>query len=183
VDGPLNELFINPTARRVGDIVTIEIVESAEASNEADTSTERSSSLSWTLEKLFGMEDKYPITTGSHPWYNPFSSLKGSMADSFDGKGATTRKGALTADITAMVTDVLPNGNLKIKGSREVTVNNERQYITLTGIIRPKDISTDNIVKSTRISEARIAYSGAGMITDRQKPGWLATILNKVSPF
>lgn len=77
----------------------------------------------------------------------------------------------------------MPNGNLKIKGTREVTVNNEKQLITLSGIIRSRDISPDNIVLSTYISDAMIAYSGDGIVNERQRPGWLARILDVVWPF
>jgi len=76
----------------------------------------------------------------------------------------------------------LPNGNLEIVGTREVTVNSEEQTIALSGIIRPRDISPDNIILSTYISDAKIAYSGSGIINDRQRPGWMARILDWVWP-
>jgi flagellar L-ring protein precursor FlgH len=77
----------------------------------------------------------------------------------------------------------LPNNNLKIVGSREVLVNHETQMIILSGIIRPRDIDDDNIILSTFISGAKIAYSGSGIVNDRQRPGWLANLLNSVWPF
>ena len=179
-DGPFSDLFKDHKARTVGDIVTISIVESSSASNRATTQTGRKSSVSGGIEKFFNMEKHFPV---SHPFFNPFSSVKGGLESSFDGSGTTTRTGKLTAYITARVTEVLPNGNLKIVGSREVTVNNEKQLITLSGIIRPKDISADNIILSTYISDARIAYRGSGIIDDRQRPGWLARIFDWIWPF
>jgi flagellar L-ring protein precursor FlgH len=77
----------------------------------------------------------------------------------------------------------MPNGNLKIVGTREVMVNNENQLIILSGIIRPRDISDENVITSTFISDAKIAYSGSGIVDDRQRPGWLANLLNNVWPF
>jgi flagellar L-ring protein precursor FlgH len=78
---------------------------------------------------------------------------------------------------------VRPNGNLKIVGSREVMVNNETQLIILSGTIRPRDIQENNVILSTFVSDAKIAYSGSGIIDDRQRPGWLANMLNVVWPF
>lgn len=179
-DGVLGGLFVDNKARRVGDIVTVNIVETSTASNQASTNSGRKSSVSGGMESFFNMEKRFP---SSHPFFNPFSSVKGGLESTFDGKGSTTRSGKLNAYLTAMVTEVLPNGNLRIQGSREVTVNNDSQYLLLSGIVRPKDISTSNVVLSTYISDAQIAYSGAGVINDRQRPGWMARILDTAWPF
>jgi flagellar L-ring protein precursor FlgH len=77
----------------------------------------------------------------------------------------------------------MPGGNIKIRGSREVEINNEKQILTLSGVIRTKDISPDNTVLSNYISDAQISYSGLGVVNDRQRPGWMANILNKIWPF
>jgi flagellar L-ring protein precursor FlgH len=185
--GPLSELFINPKARKVGDIVTISIIESSSAQNNATTDTSRASSLTAGIEKFFGLGNKYREKNyRSLPeYFDPFQkvAVKGSLESGFEGEGTTSRAGNLTAYITARVREVLPNGNLVIAGSREIMVNNETQFITLSGIIRPRDISPDNVVLSTCISDARIAYSGVGIVDDRQRPGWLANILNRIWPF
>jgi len=178
--GVLGELFVDHKARRVGDIVTVSIVEASAASNQAATKSGRKSSVSGGMESFFNLEKRYP---SSHPFFNPFSSVKGGLESSFDGSGSTSRSGKLTAYLTARVREVLPNGNLRIEGSREVMVNSERQYLLLSGIVRPKDISNSNVVLSTCIAEARIAYSGAGTVDDRQHPGWMARILDSVWPF
>jgi len=78
--------------------------------------------------------------------------------------------------------DVLPSGNLRIAGTRMITINSERQFIVLAGIIRPRDISSGNKIESTRISDARIVYSGVGVIDEQQRQGWLSRILNSVWP-
>ena len=85
--------------------------------------------------------------------------------------------------MTAQVVDVLPNGNLIIEGNREVRVNAENQMITLTGMVRPRDITADNVIQSTYIADARIAYSGTGVLNDRQRPGWFTRVMDKVWPF
>ncbi len=87
------------------------------------------------------------------------------------------------ATITVRVVAVLPDGNLKIAGSREVAVNNEKQLIALTGFVRPEDIDHTNTVLSTDISDARIAYSGIGIVNDRQRPGWVMRTLDVIWPF
>ena len=185
-NGALSELFLIPKARRVGDIVTIKILETAKASNSADTSSGRDSSLTAGIEEVFGLDKLYAKEFAKQAkYFNPFgkTAVKGSLSSGFKGAGETTRSGDLQAYITARVSTVLPNGNLKIIGSREIMVNEENQIITLTGIIRQRDISPDNVVLSTYISDAKIKYSGSGIVNDRQNPGWLANILNTVWPF
>jgi flagellar L-ring protein precursor FlgH len=186
----MNGLFIDTKARNIGDIVTIQIEESSEATNKADTKTGRSSSLEAGIQKLFGLEDWWqneilPDVGGDWPKINPFGdpSIQGNMKSQFDGEGETSRSGSLSAFITCRVVDVMPNGNLKIVGTREVMVNHETQLIVLSGVIRPRDITDENVILSTFISDAKIAYSGTGVVDDRQRPGWLANVLNGIWPF
>jgi flagellar L-ring protein precursor FlgH len=186
----MNGLFLDTKARTAGDIVTVKIEESSKATNKANTKTARDSSVSAGIEALMGIEDwwqdKVLRWLGTNmPKVNPFgsASIKGSMTSDFAGDGSTTRSGDLTAYITCRVTDVLPNGNLRIVGTREVMVNHENQVIILSGAIRPRDIGDDNIIKSIYVSDAKIAYSGSGVIDDRQRPGWMANFLNTVWPF
>lgn len=178
--GSLSEMFMNPKARQIGDIVTIRIVESSKATNNATTKTGRTTSMSAGLDNFFNLEQQYPSTK---KFFNPFSPVAGNFDSQFDGSGTTARSGALTALISARIVQVLPNGNFVIEGNREVRVNNENQIITLSGIVRPRDISSDNVVQSTYIADARIGYSGSGILNDRQKPGWLMRILDSVWPF
>jgi flagellar L-ring protein precursor FlgH len=189
-DSSFNNFFIDTKARKVGDIVTVQISESSKATNSADTKTGRTSSLEAGIDTLFGTEkwyrDKVLKNIPSNlPKPDPFGnpSVKGSMSSDFDGSGSTSRSGDLSAFITCRVTEVLPNGNLYIVGSREVLVNNETQMIILSGVIRPRDIDDNNVILSTFVSDAKIAYSGSGIINDRQRPGWLANLLNSVWPF
>ncbi|SPD72672.1 Flagellar L-ring protein [uncultured Desulfobacterium sp.] len=180
-NGSLNDLFIDSKARRVGDIITIDIVETASAFNKADTNTSRKSDVSASISKFLGLEnnDKFPTSSG----FTPFGTVAGTTSNTFEGEGETNRSGKLDASISARVIEVYPNGNLKILGSREITINNEQQYIALTGIVRPSDISSRNTVLSTYISDANIIYTGTGVINDRQKPGWLASVLDAFWPF
>lgn len=179
-NGPHASLFANAKARRVGDIVTVKIVEASQAANNATTDTSRESSISAGIDNFFNLESKFPAT---RPGFNPFAKVKGSLSSDFKGDGSTERSGNLTAQMTARVTEVMPNGNLRIIGAREITVNHERQTIVLTGLVRSRDISADNEVLSTYIADAQIAYSGTGVVMDRQRPGWLGRALDVIWPF
>jgi flagellar L-ring protein precursor FlgH len=186
----LSGLFLDTKARNIGDIVTIQISESSKATNKANTTTGRDSSLSAGIESFFGIEDWWQdkVLRGlgtDMPKVNPFgsTSVKGNMASDFKGDGTTSRSGDLTAFITCRVTEVLPNGNLRIVGTREILVNHENQVIVLSGVIRPRDINDQNIIASRFIADAKIAYSGSGVIDDRQRPGWMANFLETVWPF
>jgi flagellar L-ring protein precursor FlgH len=165
-------------ARRKGDMVTVVISEQASASKEATTSTKKDSSISAGIPNFMGLE-----TTAVKNWMDLNKLLNASSGTKFDGAGSTTRKENLTATITATVVDVLPTGNLRIAGRRNVKVNNEDQIILLEGTVRPRDISRENIISSSLIADARITYSGKGIVSDRQKPGWMMNIIDKVWPF
>ncbi|MFH0995943.1 MAG: flagellar basal body L-ring protein FlgH [Pseudomonadota bacterium] len=179
-NGTMGELFINPKARRVGDIVTIKIVESSKASNNASTNTGRDSSVNVGIDKFLGLENNgFNATSG----FNPFGKIAGGATTKFTGQAGTSRSGDLNAFITTRVIGVLPSGNLAISGSREIIVNNEKQLIVVTGVIRSRDISSENVVLSTFISDAKIAYSGSGIVNDQQRKGWLANIIDVISPF
>ena len=179
-DAPLNDMFSSAKARNVGDIITIRIDESASAKNKADTSTERKSDMSAGITNFFNLESKFPA---SRPDFNPFARVAADFANTFDGTGETTRSGDLTAIISARVVGLTATGNLVIAGSRGITINNEEQMLNLSGIVRPKDISADNEVLSSYISDAKIVYTGVGVLNDRQKPGWLTRAFDTVWPF
>ena len=160
-------------ARNIGDIVTINIVESASASKNAKTKTSRDTSLeaNWTgvLQKITG------------DWVGNVQTVN--FANANDGQGETTRSSYLNAFITAEVIDKTPSGNLVIRGSRQVQVNNENQFIHIQGMIRVADISSSNIVLSTAIADAQIELTGQGVVSDKQRVGWLTRILDWVWPF
>lgn len=174
-------MFSDRKARDVGDIVTVLISESASASKQASTSTDRTSSVSASVPNLFGLENS-KVFTGQNP-IDLSSLVSADFSNGFDGTGSTSRKEALTASLTTQVVGRYANGQLKIRGGKEVMVNNEVQIIYLTGIIRPVDITAANTVSSTKILNARISYTGKGAISDKQSPGWAARVLDNVWPF
>jgi flagellar L-ring protein precursor FlgH len=165
-------------ARGVGDILTVTIEEQASASKQATTDTDRSSSMSAGISSLFGLEQ-----TAEKNNITPSSLVEANFDNEFSGGGKTTRSENLVATLTTQVIEVYPNGNLKIRGGKSVTVNNEKQIIYLTGIVRPYDITADNTIDSGNILYAQITYTGKGSISDKQKPGWLMRILDNTWPF
>lgn len=167
-------------ARRKGDIITIVISENASASKEAKTDTKRGTSISAGIPNFMGLENVGLLKNN----IGDLSKLINASVDSqYGGSGSTSRKEVLNATITARVVEVIPNGNLMIEGRRNVKVNNEDQEIVLEGIIRPRDIAADNTINSIYVADAKISYFGRGIISDRQSPGWLMNIVDKVWPF
>lgn len=176
-------LFQDRRACKVGDVVTVRIVEDPEAELNANTKTSRSSSIDAKLEFLGYMKwlaQRNP-NLAQNPGVDPL--ITSQLTSNFDGKGTSNRDGHVAAYVPAMVMKVLPNGYLVISGTREIMVNNETQYITLSGIVRPDDIGPTNEVSSTYMADARIVYSGTGPLADKQKPGWLGRVVDYVWPF
>lgn len=175
-------LYEDLRAMRVGDILTIKIVEKHTGSKSADTSAERQSTLN---NSLNGSGIGYIGIPGVRLGGEAMRGLgvNASSANKFGGKGATSRADTLTGTISTIVTEVLPNGDLRVEGKREVTVNSETQLMTISGIVRRVDVDTKNTVLSSAIADAKIEYSGLGVVDDVQRPGWLVRVLDWVSPF
>jgi flagellar L-ring protein precursor FlgH len=109
--------------------------------------------------------------------------FSGTSKDTFKGTGKTSRDGNLKGTISARVVDVFPDGNLMIEGTRELKINSESQYLILSGIVRPKDIKSDNTISSTKLADARIAYTGGGSLSEKTSPGWFSRLLGVFAPF
>ena len=175
-------LYEDMRAMRVGDILTVKIVENHKGSKSADTSAERDSTVHNSLAgSAIGYIGIPGIRLGGEARRG--LGIDGSASSKFGGKGATNREGTLTGTISCVVTEVLPNGDLRIEGRREVTVNSEKQLMTIAGIVRRVDVNTKNTVFSSAIADAKIEYSGLGVLGDVQRPGWLVRVLDWVSPF
>jgi flagellar L-ring protein FlgH len=170
-------LFTDLKASKVNDILTINIVETSTASNNASTSLDRQSGLKagWSgILEAFQQLGMIKELGNSHSV---------DFGNKFDGQGTTTNSSKLTAFITARVIKVRPNGNLVIRGVRDVRVNNENQYIYIQGEVRSTDISSSNVVLSTYLADAVIELSGYGVISDKQHPGLVARLLDWIWPF
>ena len=175
-------LYEDMRAMRAGDILTIKIVENHKGSKSADTSAERDSTIHHSLTGgALGYVGIPGLRLGAEATRG--LGIDASAANKFGGKGATNREGTLTGTISVIVTEVLPNGDLRIEGHREVTVNSEKQLMTIAGIVRRVDVDTKNTVLSSAIADAKIVYSGLGVLDDVQRPGWLVRVMDWITPF
>lgn len=167
------ELFADLKARRVGDVLTIRLTESTNASKNAVTKTKKTTAVANTGPTVFGKT----ITAAGVPIMN--TSMNG--ADNFDGEGSSTQSNSLAGSLTVTVTDVQANGNLVVQGDKSLKLNQGDELVHIAGVIRPADIATDNTVTSDKIADAHISYSGRGVINSSNQTGWLARFFN--SPF
>lgn len=173
--------FKDQRAQQIGDILTVKV--NLKDSAKIDNETQRSRSNSETLNtpKLFGLETALPTVLPGAP--NGAPLVQTSSTTSNDGKGSVDRSETLATNVAAVVTQLLPNGNLVIEGRQEVRVNFEVRELIVGGIVRPEDIEADNTITSTKIAEARIAYGGRGQITDVQQARYGQQVLDIILPF
>ena len=169
-------MFEDLRASRVGDIVIVQIVEEHKGSKSASTDADRESTYDGSLGgSFFGLNNLATLFVDG-------VELNASTKNEFAGSGSTSREDTLTGTIAARVVEVLPNGDMRIMGRREVTVNSEKQTMTLSGIVRRIDLDTTNTVLSSSIAEAIIEYSGLGVVDDVQRPGWAMRMFDWIMP-
>ena len=163
-------LFEDNKARRVGDVLSIIFNEATQANKAADLSQEKQNSMSFTAPSLYGMA--VSTMTGS--------DLKTTVAsdNKFTGTSKADQSNSLTGNISVTVIELLPNGDLKVRGEKRVTLNQGDEYVRLSGIVRPIDIDPSNTVSSDKVADATIMYTGNGSMADASKMGWLSRILN-----
>ena len=159
-------------AAAVGDILTIQLVERTDASKSTSANTDRSGNAGIT-----------PPSTGLFSKLFSPSDVAASSAQTFKGKGDAAQSNALSGQITVTVAKVYPNGTLLVRGQKALTLNRGDEYVQISGLIRPQDISPDNSVLSTRVADARITYTGKGDIQRASKPGWLSSFFSIINPF
>jgi flagellar L-ring protein FlgH len=169
-------LFSDLKARRVGDVLTIVLNESTNASKSAITKTTKASSVVDTGPSIFGKS----ITTKGVPILD--TTMSG--ANSFDGEGSSSQGNSLVGSLTVTVTEVQANGNLLVQGDKSLKLNQGDEFIHISGVVRPADIATNNTVTSDKIADAHISYSGKGIIDNSNRMGWLTRFFNSVfAPF
>lgn len=172
------ELYRDTRAMRVGDVVTVRIAIKDKAT--LDNNSQRSRDAKRATNGELGFNMALPQLKGSG---SATVDASASGSTSTDSKGAITRSESIELSIAAVVSDVLPNGNLVISGSQEVRVNFEIRELSVSGIVRPRDISTDNAISYDKIAEARISYGGRGRIMEVQQPGLGQQLLDHLLPF
>ena len=163
-------LFENTTARRVGDTVTIRLVERTDAQKSTSTTTGKSTSVN-----IPG-----PVIAGRPVTVNGTEILRTTVSGEtdFEGGGDSRQSNRLIGDITATVVSRLPNGNLYVRGEKWIGINQGREFVRLEGVIRPIDIEPDNTIPSSKVANAVISYGGKGALADASAPGWLSRFFN-----
>jgi flagellar L-ring protein precursor FlgH len=169
--------FKDQRAAQVGDIltVTVNITDKANIANETQRS--RTNKEDSNLTNFLGAN----LITGKTPL--PGSIIAADSTASSDGKGSVQRQEALQTNVAAVVTQLLPNGNLVVEGKQEIRVNFEIRELIVAGIVRPEDIQSDNTIDSSKIAQARIAYGGRGQLSDVQQPRYGQQVLDVLLPF
>ena len=188
-----DQLFADGRARRVGDLVVVKIMEQTAAKTKADTTAKKNNANNYGVGAFFGQSDvaMVPIvglnppgvrSAKTDPTYATLA-LDTRSNSNLNGSGETKRENNVRTSMAARVTRVLPGGLLQIEGARETRVNEETEYMVLTGVIRAKDVAADNSVMSTQIADASINYYGKGVLADKQKPGWFTRLMDNIWPF
>ncbi|RMG41549.1 MAG: flagellar basal body L-ring protein FlgH [Candidatus Dadabacteria bacterium] len=182
-----NNLFRDHRAWQPMDLITIVVSESSQGKNNVKTEVKEKSSLLAGVKNLLGFLTGTTSNPGDvvsrNPQVTPSSLINADTQNDFKGEGKISRDSSLTARISAMVVEVLPSGLLRIEGQKIITVNNEEQYMVISGIVRPRDINSDNEVDSSRIAQMRIDYSGRGTAAEAQHGGWLSRMIRIFWPF
>jgi len=155
-------LAADDKAYRVGDVLTVQVIENATATSNADTSVKRNNQISANLS----LSNNPTIAGGVN------------IGGDFNGGGSTQRSGRLLAQVTVTINEIVENGLLKVSGEQQLTINGEVQRINIEGLVRAKDISDGNVVQSTRIPNARITYEGDGPLSDRQRASWWRQLID-----
>lgn len=187
-------LFFDQKARGLGDLVTVVIVEDMRAEGNATTGLSRDGQVSAALSSDVGFSDLVlKAFKGIIGWFisdpgvdvpsgETVNALQSSTKSTFDGQGSTTRSGKFQGIITCRIVGVLPGKVFHVKGRRSLLVNHEQQFVTLEGLVRSEDISINNTVLSASLAEAKLTMDGVGVVDDKQRPGWLARVLDWIYP-
>lgn len=179
-------LFEDSRARRVGDLLTINLVESTNASKQAATELSKSTDTSITNPTILGSTPQFN-TPGILPLASNQNNNLGfglNSSNDFQGDGSSSQSNSLSGSITVTVAEVLPNGYMVVRGEKVTSLNQGHEYVRLSGIVRPADIRPDNTVLSTQVADAQITYTGSGAVAETNKIGWLARFfISALFPF
>lgn len=174
-----HSFFHDPRASRPGDIITVNVTVADTAQLSNSTTRTRTNADDANLTNFFGLETPLAAATGA----DPSSLVKMGSDTSNVGSGAINRSEAINLTLAALVTQVLPNGNLVIGGHQQVRVNNELRDLQVAGIVRTEDITSANTIDLSQIAEARISYGGRGTVSDMQQPRYGSQLFDILMPF
>jgi flagellar L-ring protein FlgH len=175
------QFFNDPRASRTGDILTVLIQINDQAQLNNSSGRTRKSTQNGGVNNFFGLEQLPGRALPSG--FDPANMIGTNSQGSFAGQGQVARNERVDMTVAAIVTQILPNGNLVVAGRQEVRINNELRELLVSGIVRPQDISSGNQVRHTQMAEARISYGGRGQISAYQQPSIGQQVLGAISPF
>lgn len=181
--GSSGTIFLDYKARRIGDVVIVKIEEDSSASNSTNNQTSKATTYNANVTAMLGLPTNLGVNNflGSGAAFQP--SIGATTGNSHQGQGSNKKSDSFTATIAARIVDIMPSGNLVIEGSREIIIDQEKQTITLKGIVRHKDIDASNTISSSAIADAQITYTGNGATSQATKKGWLGKVIDVVWPF
>src|SRR5580704_13088352 len=171
--------FKDQRAHQIGDLLTVTVNITDQANFANETQRSRTTTEDSGITAFLGQS----LLSGKAASVLPGRLFTGDSTSSYDGKGSIQREESLTTNIAAVVTQILPNGNMVVEGKQEVRVNFEMRELIVAGIVRPEDIQSDNTIDSSKIAQARIAYGGHGQITDVQQPRYGQQVMDVLLPF
>ncbi len=178
-DGYSTNLWEDKRARRIGDIITVNLEEKTVSSKSAQTNIKKDSEVKTNSPTIFGTQPSLPaslIAKASGADLNLTNTLDGERT--FAGKAGSDQSNSLLGSITVTVADVLPNGVLLVKGEKWLTLSTGEEFIRIQGLVRPADIGPDNSILSTKLADSRITYSGTGDFANSSQMGWLSKFFN-----
>jgi flagellar L-ring protein precursor FlgH len=175
--------FIDQRAARVGDILTVQIDIDDSAKTQNTTTSQRTSGMRAGVPHVLGLEGSLGRLLPPGNDFDPANALSTSSQSNNAGSGSVNRSEKISLTVAAVVTKVLPNGNMMIQGTQEVRTNAELRQLTVAGIVRPEDISASNVIRHTQIAEARISYGGRGDISRVQKVPAGQSVIERFQPF
>ena len=176
-----SELFRDFRAFKPMDVITINVDEKSTGAKKATTDTEGKYDLVAGISNFLGLETK--SWAKNNTGLDPTSLLKATTDNKFEGDGETKRSGSLLAKISAVIMEVLPNGLMRIEGTKIISLNSEEETMVISGLVRERDINANNEVDSSRIADMRIDFYGKGVVGEQQSPGWAARFITKIWPF
>jgi flagellar L-ring protein precursor FlgH len=174
-------LFTDFRAFHSMDVITILVKENNEGKKRTNTNARGSFSLLAGISNFFGIETSK--WAANNEALDPSQLINAKTESNFRGEGETNRKGTLTAALSAVIMEVLPNGLMRIEGSKIVSVDDEEEVMVISGLVRARDINSQNQIESNRVANMRIDFYGRGVLAEKQSPGWGARLMNYIWPF
>jgi flagellar L-ring protein precursor FlgH len=178
--GASNDIYRDQRALQPMDLITVVVSETNKGQKQANTEVKEQNNVSASIDNLLGLEQ---TITEANPNIAMSNLIRAALQNNFKGEGTTKREGTLSARLSAMVVEVLPSGILRIEGEKIISMNGEDETMVISGLVRPRDINSENEVESAKIANLRVDFFGQGSLGEAQSGGWLSRLVRRVWPF